>query len=251
MGFPNIFDFQKLTVTSAEETPSPLPNSDSTSFEAMFNPSTLSIKYENKFAPDEAIKAGNTDGTSSSPGRKPRFMGRDIARVQIKLLLDGTRVTDFGLLSGLGFAEGYTVEQRIQDFLSLAIIPAEATHQANTLILNWGKIISDFHCNLKSVNISYTLFDRDGAPLRAELDCLFTSTTPQGGTSAGLINLSSPDLTHKRIVNAGDTLPALCKEIYGNAAYYLQVAAVNQLDNFRSLEAGTVLYFPPIQKTSA
>ena len=58
-------------------------------------------------------------------------------------------------------------------------------------------------------------------------------------------NLQSPDLTHRRVVKEGDTLPLLCREIYGAPAYYLRVAQVNGLDDFRILTPGQELFFPP------
>jgi nucleoid-associated protein YgaU len=57
---------------------------------------------------------------------------------------------------------------------------------------------------------------------------------------------SSPDLTHSRIVKAGDTLPLLSKEIYGTANHYLWIAQQNQLDDFRNLMPGQRLFFPPL-----
>jgi nucleoid-associated protein YgaU len=58
----------------------------------------------------------------------------------------------------------------------------------------------------------------------------------------------SPDLTHIRLVKAGDTLPEMCFNIYGDPRYYLDVARQNRLDNFRKLEPGTRIFFPPIEK---
>ena len=44
----------------------------------------------------------------------------------------------------------------------------------------------------------------------------------------------------------GDTLPALCSQIYGSSAYYLKVARHNRLFSFRSLSAGHQIHFPPL-----
>ena len=59
----------------------------------------------------------------------------------------------------------------------------------------------------------------------------------------------SADLTHIRRVGAGDTLPLMCYRIYGDPKYYLEVAAINGLGDFRSLVPGTEIRFPPIDKT--
>uniref|UniRef100_A0AAU6WLI4 LysM domain-containing protein n=1 Tax=Chryseobacterium endophyticum TaxID=1854762 RepID=A0AAU6WLI4_9FLAO len=61
---------------------------------------------------------------------------------------------------------------------------------------------------------------------------------------------NSPDLTHKRTIQDGDTLPLMTERIYGDSKYYLEVAKVNNLINFRQLVPGEELYFPPIEKIS-
>jgi nucleoid-associated protein YgaU len=118
-------------------------------------------------------------------------------------------------------------------------------HEPKFLKIEWGTLI--FKCRLKSVNISYTLFDKAGKPLRAELDTTFVSDL-KDSERVKAENKTSPDLTHKRIVRAHDTLPLMCKEIYGTEGYYLQVARANKLDNFRNLQLGQELFFPPVEK---
>jgi nucleoid-associated protein YgaU len=49
-------------------------------------------------------------------------------------------------------------------------------------------------------------------------------------------------------VKAGDSLPALCYQIYGDPGYYLEVARFNRLDDFRRLQPGTRVVFPPVRK---
>ena len=62
-------------------------------------------------------------------------------------------------------------------------------------------------------------------------------------------NNHSPDLTHFRIVKKGDTLHLMCFKIYGDSKYYIQVAQVNKLGNFRNLAVGSEIFFPPFDKT--
>jgi nucleoid-associated protein YgaU len=49
-------------------------------------------------------------------------------------------------------------------------------------------------------------------------------------------------------INEGDLLPLLTHNIYKKQDYYLQVAKINKLKNFRKLKAGSTLIFPPIAK---
>jgi nucleoid-associated protein YgaU len=50
------------------------------------------------------------------------------------------------------------------------------------------------------------------------------------------------------MVKAGDDLPSLCSQVYGDPLLYLQVAEANGLDNFRELAPGTRIFFPPLAK---
>jgi nucleoid-associated protein YgaU len=104
-----------------------------------------------------------------------------------------------------------------------------------------------FNCRLESVDIKYQAFDRDGAPLHAVLAATFVEQLDPAKRAAA-DNLSSPDLTHRRVVAEGDTLPLLFRAIYGSPSHYLRVAQVNGLDDFRSLTAGQELIFPPFER---
>ncbi|RFS19326.1 LysM peptidoglycan-binding domain-containing protein [Chitinophaga silvatica] len=119
-------------------------------------------------------------------------------------------------------------------------------HQPPYLIIQWGELI--FKCVLKEMTINFKLFKPDGIPLRAIVKCKFTSTV-ENELRVRQQGDQSPDITHKRIVQAGDTLPMLCYKVYDDPAYYLQVAQANKLADFRNLTPGMELIFPPVQKT--
>ena len=92
------------------------------------------------------------------------------------------------------------------------------------------------------------MFDMFGLPIRAKISAKFTERIVDG-LSDVLGMLSSPDLTHRVQVKEGDILPLLTYKTYNNQNYYLQVARVNKLKNFRKLKAGSTLIFPPLSKT--
>jgi nucleoid-associated protein YgaU len=81
--------------------------------------------------------------------------------------------------------------------------------------------------------------------LRSKLNASFVSGTDLG-KQASVKGTSSPDLTHIRTVKVGDTLPAMCQAIYKDSSYYIKVARFNNLINFRKLEPGTEITFPPV-----
>jgi nucleoid-associated protein YgaU len=102
---------------------------------------------------------------------------------------------------------------------------------------------------MTKLKLSYTLFKPDGTPLRATAKASFTEFTNKVKLAKEETK-SSPDLSHVRIVKAGDTLPLLCDEIYGSSDYCPQVAHSNNLAGFRNIQEGTLLIFPPLAAES-
>ena len=117
-------------------------------------------------------------------------------------------------------------------------------HEPNYLIISWGSLV--FKCKLTSLEMNYTLFKPDGTPLRAKASVKFEEASDASTISAEA-NKKSPDLTHRIVIQEGDTLPVICHEVYGDSSYYLEVAEHNKIANFRNLKPGTTIYMPPIK----
>lgn len=205
-------------------------------FEAMYNPESFSQKYEIEYGKNQGF---NSTGASLNYARsRPKVLN-------LKLILDGTDVEQMGLAPAL---TRQTVSERVKQFLALTFHMNGTSHEPNYLVVEWGGQEDGgliFYCRLGDVDVSYTSFDRDGSPLRAELDINLISDADVRKRMA-IDNKSSPDLTHSVIVKAGDTLPLLTKQIYGTSAYYLRVAQINKLNDFRNLTPGQELFFPPL-----
>lgn len=120
------------------------------------------------------------------------------------------------------------------------------THRPSFLILQWGTFL--VRCVLTSLSIEYTLFRPDGTPLRATMKASFAEyTTP---VLEQLQNfLSSPDVTHERTVTANDRLDLMSYKIYKDSKYYMELARVNNLNQFKKLKVGEKIIFPPVEKT--
>lgn len=225
---------KKLTIKAyAKKSRSGIPIG---TFEAMFNPDSFSQKYEIEYGKNQGFNS--TNSRVNYARSKPRTLN-------LKLVLDGTGVDEMGIMV---FGRK-SVSERVKQFLDLTFRMNGNIHEPNYLVAEWGGKEDGgliFSCRLLDVNVSYVSFDRDGSPLRAELDINLISDEDVKKRMAQE-NKSSPDLTHSRIVKSGDTLPLLTKEIYGTSAYYLRVAQVNNLDDFRNLTPGQELFFPPLE----
>lgn len=237
MGLTDLFKLSKLTITAFEDSARSKPVGLKNSLEVQYNPETLSMKHESVFQGRQGI------ATSSA---QARFAHGRSELLNVSLVFDGTNVGYMGieLLRPVP-----TVAARVAQFLQLCFQVNSASHEPSYLKLSWNKgVLGDsFDCRLQSVDIKYTAFNRDGSPLHAELDAVFVEDLDPK-KKASKARLSSPDLTHRRVVLAGDTLPLLCSEIYGSSVHYLRVAEVNHLDDFRVLSPGQELIFPPFEQ---
>jgi len=118
-------------------------------------------------------------------------------------------------------------------------------HKPSFILMVWGTHV--VLSVLKSLKIKYTLFRKNGTPLRAILNATFCEHTEriEQVIAQGLL---SPDLSSTYTVKEGDTLPRMCLGVYDTPRHYLEVAKANGLTNFRKLSPGLTLDFPPVSR---
>lgn len=103
-----------------------------------------------------------------------------------------------------------------------------------------------FQCVVESVRQRFTLFSPTGTPLRATL----TVTLREYKTleqQIDQIDYQSPDHTHTRVVQRGDTLSRIANEAYGDPRQWRPIADHNHLTDPLDLKPGQVLEIPPIR----
>jgi hypothetical protein len=199
------------------------------SFEALINPETYTLSYKVKTADEQG------QGTSGAQSRFEYTMPEELT---FEFLFDNT-----GIIDGKAKKEG--VFDDVNHFRELLTKYQGSSHEPYHLKLIWGNLI--FKGRAIELDITYKLFNPDGQPIRAVARTKFKGSIEEKKRAAQE-NKSSPDLTHQRKVKAGDTLPLMCYRIYGDPSYYLDVAKLNDLENFRALLPGTDIHFPPIDK---
>lgn len=234
---------QSLTITRCKVTsdgqtkPS---GSRSDIFEATLNPASyqhaLSISYSKDAEPGSGAANRKALGQTAV---ESRFSSVNAEKVSFDLVLDGT-----GVIKKDG-SKVPDVKAEIEQLKNIVYRYVGDKHEPSVVKLSWGEL-NTFYGRMESMSVDYTLFQPNGQPLRAKIKLGFISFMTQV-ESALRANRSSPDLSHLVEVRDGDTLPLLCQRIYNDCGRYLEVARINKLANFRDLQPGTRLRFPPLE----
>jgi Contractile injection system tube protein len=205
------------------------------SYVPMYNPTSFSVSHEIKHDELGALTVGNM---------VKKFLSANPRTVSMELFFDGTGASPSSLgVSANDLSGIQSVENQINNFLLGAYQISGVIHRPNFIMIIWGSFIMTGV--LSSANVTYTMFATDGSPLRAKLAITIKEHT-ESKLLIKALSLQSPDLSKSITVQEGDTLPLLCFREYGDASYYIKVAKVNNLKNYRKLIQGTELLFPPI-----
>lgn len=200
-------------------------------YEVAINPETYSLSYKSEYAIE------NSPGSSSGGVKFNRSLPENLT---LEFLFDRT-----GVFEDSPVDEENGVIADLKDFKKITYEFNGDIHSPNYLKVLWGDLL--FPGVVTEFNIEYKLFNSSGKPIRAIVKVTFKNFIAEAKRAAKE-KKASPDLTHYRIVKEGDNLPLMTHRIYGDSKYYLEIAHVNGLTNFRKLKAGQKLIFPPIDK---
>ncbi len=195
-----------------------------------YNPSV--IKHNFSVAYDSSQTLG-------SSGTENKYRFSEPETISFDLIFDDT------VLAPEEKAGEYQVDKDIKEFKKLVFTYNGDIHRPNYLMLSWGEFI--FKGQISNLSFSYTAFSSDGKALKANANVTFVQVIDTKSRLSNE-NKSSPDLTHFYTIKEGDSLPYICFKFYNNPAYYIDVARVNKLDNFRLLTAGDKIIIPPLGK---
>jgi hypothetical protein len=231
------YDAHGLTKMKIEAYSDPAYRSKVGEYSVLVNPEKLDVAYTLEY--EEKAAHGNI-------GTQMKFKKVNPTEMTFNFVIDGT-----GIIPGT--EDKKEVDKEISKLMKVICDFDGSIHRPYYCKMIWGNLASDhyyfsvFQGVLTQVTFQYKLFKPSGAPLRTVVIAKFKSAYEQGMRVA-MERKSSPDLTHIRTVKEGDKLVLMTQDIYGTTDYYLEVARINNLDDFRHLKAGTQLYFPPIDQ---
>jgi hypothetical protein len=195
-----------------------------------FNPSSLTIS-----------KSLDWDGSKSPSFNSPmlKFAGGDSATYDLSLFFDSysenppkdVREYTNKLLALSLRGAGY----------SMFLVPFSSPP---TVKLVWGKITL-FSAVVTQVDITFTMFDPNGTPIRAKADVKFRQSELLGDDIIPAQNPTSrTDSRKTRIVNSSQRLDQIAFEEYGDSRYWRLIAEANGLDNPFQLLDGQIITIP-------
>jgi hypothetical protein len=189
---------------------------------ALFNPAEYALTRTNAF--NQTAAAGASRPRTSYSHGTPDSLS-------LSLFFDGT-----GVMGTAG-----PVSDAVTSFLDLMKFQG-GTHQPYYLRVSWGTFT--LTCVLKTATATFTLFDRDGRPIRAKVAATFEEITDEV-VRRHREDRASPDLVRAIRVEEGETLDGLAFREYGDTRYWRAIARANRLTNPRALRPGQVLLLYP------
>lgn len=202
-------------------------------FEVQVNPETISYNRSIEYSNEEPVGI-------NAPS--PKFKNYGPEKITFQLIFDGT-----GVIPGSeGKGEPDDVNKQLMDFEKAVFNFNGSEHGPKPVAIKWASLALE-ECFIEQYDITYTLFSPDGNPIRATVDLGFQGHTSEK-TREKEANKSSPDLTHVKTVRMGDELFLMCNDVYKDPNYFLQVAENNNIINFRNLNIGDKLLFPPLER---
>lgn len=226
----------KMTITPFDDEEYENPSSEDP-LELMYNPTTYSREYANVFEEKEVEGSQKT----------LTYKQTESPTMTFEFLFDalGTSLSGSSNMARQIMADKRT-DKVIDNFLQFAFMVQGDTHQPRYLRLQWGDFL--FEGRAEKATVTHKLFDTNGYPLRSTVNCTF-KTHKSLDQQAKETNKQSPDLTKQKLVGAEDTLPLVSFDEYQRPDYYLELARVNRINNFRRLASGRKLVLPPVDKT--
>jgi hypothetical protein len=181
----------------------------------------------------------NRDRQLGSIGGVASFEQYEPKTLSLRFIIDATGVVEGTKKDDKIYGMVQSIERVLYEYQDDGHRPAFVT-------VCYAEIL--FKGQLSSMNVDYTLFTTKGVPLRANVSLTFKHYM-SAEEERKKHSKQSPDMSRIITVKEGETLPFLCRKMYGDSQLVPQVARFNNLNGFRDIPAGTTLLFPPLKKT--
>ena len=156
------------------------------------------------------------------------------------------------------YGSGYVVKSGLQKYinddkelagiceeLSMLMKMYPKTHTQSWVLFSWGSM--EFEGYITSMNISYKMFNRNGHPVRVEVDLEILGEDRNVLQTLGAKPRESPDRTKYRMLHQKNELWMLADEEYQDASCWKEIAKENGILNPRKVDYTKQLKVPSLQ----
>lgn len=208
--------------------------------ECMFNPDTYTVSYSNTYtsSSNSGVPTAKKQKGSKTPEVRvpPQVKFSSYGRPSLTLpdLLFDTYETPSKDLTE-------TIE-KLEKFMS----PSDGKYdnpatEPPEVKFEWSKF--SFQAFITSLKITYTMFDKDGTPVRAKVNMTFMESTDYKNKKQNPTSGGGP-IEEIREVTAGDRLDLIAADIYGDSTKWRLIADRNGITDPRTLRPGQKLTIP-------
>lgn len=198
----------------------------------MFNPEKYTVTKSNNYGPQHG-DTKHPGGLRTPP--KPVFISYGRSQLKLERLLFDTYETGDDLIA---------ITNKLWDFMRPSD-PSDPESDPPEIKFEWSSFY--FQAFIKQIDINYTLFDKDGNPVRAIVNIEFMESDDptkhpherQNPTSGG------GPIEQIREITIGDRLDLIAADIYGDSSKWRLIAQRNGIVNPRALRPGQKLTIPP------
>lgn len=190
----------------------------------MFNPYEYTVSKSNQFSEPNAANSRNQPDAE--------FSKASPQRLKLNLVFDT-------------YEAGKDVRSetdKLWELMKVKPRPGRGKESPPAVAFHWGSFY--FVAYITSMTQKFTLFDKDGVPVRAHVDVEFTQyvdvedNPPQNPTSGG------GEVERAWQIIGADRLDNIAADVYGDATRWRQIAQFNGIVNPLALQPGQSLLIP-------
>ncbi len=205
-----------------------------TTIPVQFNPSEYKITYQAKYAEKERPKNDNPVVS---------FGGSPMSKLALRLYFDGE--SDYSDENLSGIANSKYKEKDITKALgkisNLTRIVG-STHMPSPVVFIWGSM--KYVGYVDNVSVAYTMFDKEGKPLRAVAEVSIMGFNADIGERVS--PFMSPDRTKARTLTEDTNILNIAQNEYGDSREWRRIADANGIIDPLDIPVGQILKVPSI-----
>lgn len=195
----------------------------------MFNPNEYTLAKTNSYSPDN-VKGKNVP--------KVKFTQGGAETLKLQLFFDT-------------FAERTDVRKHTEKLWQMMMITEDKKNQKNNksepphVAFTWGTF--SFEAVITSLSQKFTLFSKEGTPLRTTVDISLQQVEDKNDHHAQNPTSGGGPLLKTHVVQAQDRLDLIAAKVYGDATQWRLIARANRLEHPERLREGRRLIIPPLE----